>query len=188
MTPILQNNPIEDGHRSRRLLVRRAAGMTLIEMVIAMSLAAAVLSTLAVIVTRMMAVQSLANDHLSTLVTVGRLGEQFRDDAHAAASAGRDAAGGDQRISFALADRTIRYTVAEPGIERVVLKDDQPVARDTFMMPLMRVIGFDDAAASGEVTLLVARVAPLATAEAPPARPFPITARLNRGAASRGEP
>ena len=91
-------------------------------------------------------------------------------------------------LRFTLDDRTIDYSIGESGVERVVLENDRPIARETFVMPRMRAVGFDDDAASGEVTLLVARAETPPGLDAPPVRPFPITARLNRGAGSGGEP
>ncbi len=182
------DRPTRRDRRDSRSTLRRARGMTLVELVIATGVAIAILGILATIVTRVMAVNAAAADHLSSLVAVGRLGEQFRQDAHAAASAERDATGGVERLRFALADRTIEYTLAAAGVERVVLKNNQPVARETFVMPHMRATGFDDRAPPDEVTLLVARVARPAGGVDTLHKAFPITARLGRDARPRGGP
>ncbi len=135
-----------------------------------------------------MAANAAAGDHLATLVTLGRLGEQFRHDAHAASSAQHDASGGVPRLRFVLADRSIQYTLASGGVERAVLKDQQPLARETFVMPGMRATSFDQSAPADEVTLWLARAVAAPDGGTSLGKPFPISARIGRDARPRGEP
>ena len=139
----------------------RRIGMTLVEVVVAMTIGTAVIGLLAAAVSRVIQSNAAAQEHLQTVVTLGRLGEQFRRDAHAATAATIEE-GKDQpaRLKFAAeADRTIEYEVTPAGLARVVSGGGKTEHRDLYVLAGMKALGWKLDEDGRAISLDLARLA-----------------------------
>lgn len=142
--------------------VRRRSAMTLVELLIAMFVATALLGTLAAVVSRILRSDTSGTAHLETMVRLSQLGEQLRRDGHDARDVRVEAPDGQPRVlRLAATDgRTIRYTVDDHGVDRAVSHADQIVSRDRFQLPAVRCLAWhDEIAASRRVSLVAGRLA-----------------------------
>jgi prepilin-type N-terminal cleavage/methylation domain-containing protein len=116
----------------------RAGGFTLVEVVIAVSIASFVMGGAAVLLQGVWRVERSTRHHARNLAADFRLAEAFRSDVHLAdASAVAQLAGVESadRLALTLADgRTVEYTAGSAQVERVVRRGDETAGRDTFLL------------------------------------------------------
>jgi hypothetical protein len=141
--------------------MKRPSGIALVEVILAMTIATAVVSILAAVVSRMISANAATQDHLHTVVTLGRLGEQFRRDTHAShlATIEEDL---DQPPRLKLdgeAGRTIEYEITPDGIQRVVRSAGETEQCERFVLPGMKFLGWNTGEESRLVSLIVGRLA-----------------------------
>jgi type II secretory pathway pseudopilin PulG len=140
---------------------RRRGGMTLIEIIVAMTIATAMIGLLAAAVSRVMMASAAAHEHLRTVVTLGRLGEQFRRDAHASHRSTVDASN-DQAARLTLEagpNRTVEYEITPQGLRRVASTADKATQRELFVLPGMKFLGWKSDEDSRFVSLVIGRLA-----------------------------
>ncbi|HEY4310663.1 MAG TPA: prepilin-type N-terminal cleavage/methylation domain-containing protein [Pirellulales bacterium] len=122
----------------RRLASQRAAGFTLVEVVVAVSMASAVMGGAAVLLQGVWRVERSTRHHAQNLAADYRLAEAFRSDAHQAqVDALQQLAQVESadKIVLALEDgRTIEYSAGPAQVERVVKRGDEIAGRDTFLL------------------------------------------------------
>jgi type II secretory pathway pseudopilin PulG len=135
--------------------------MTLVEVVVAMSIATALIGVLAAAVSRVIVSNAAAQEHLQTVVTLGRLGEQFRRDAHGANQATiEEVKDQPARLKFAAeADRTIEYEITPAGLARVVTSGDKTQHRDLYVLGGMKPLGWKLDADGRAISLDMGRLA-----------------------------
>ena len=68
----------------RSRAIRAQSGMTLIEMLVAIVVGGAILASTATLVSKVVAANSAASEHLHSMQAIGELGRQFRHDVHRA--------------------------------------------------------------------------------------------------------
>ncbi len=159
------------------------AGYTLIELLLAMSIGTVLMGILAVTMSRIMTSNAAVGEQLQSITNLGRLGEQFRRDVHAATSAqvGRD---GEivRRLQLASTeDAVIEYEICDAGLNRVARRGGEVQGRDQFALNGMQVLGWnEDSATTGQVTLDVGRMTHHGELEPTVATRFSITAGLGR--------
>jgi hypothetical protein len=134
--------------------------MTLVELMVAMFVATALVGMLAAIVSRILLANATAREHLQTVVTIGRLGEQFRRDVHAAQSASLvEANDAPPRLKLSNdAQRTIEYEISPSGLARVAVTAGKPVARELFVLPGMKFLDCKIDEGSRHVSLSIGRL------------------------------
>jgi type II secretory pathway component PulJ len=122
----------------------RRVGITLVEVILAMAIATAVVGVLAAAVSRVIQSNAAAQDHLHTVVTLGRLGEQFRRDAHAALDTSIEEINDrPARLKFTTeAGRTIEYEITPDGLARVASGGDHAEHRERFALVGMKPLGW----------------------------------------------
>ena len=140
----------------------RNAGITLVEMVIAITMATALMTVLTAVVVRVISANHAATDHLAALVGVGRLGEQFRRDVHAATSAKIDQHDQESpRILLSDDDgNKIEYTLAGDAVHRDASSSGAGRNRETYYLPGLHVVGCDRQGDDGRrLSLRIGRIA-----------------------------
>lgn len=111
-------------------------GVMLVELVVVMSSATIVLSMSAVLIHRIMRVQSSAYEFFDVERSALRLSSQFRSDVHAATDASLQVADNETILTLQLADdQTVRYERAEANVVRLLFKNGDIVARESFSFP-----------------------------------------------------
>lgn len=147
--------------------MNRRRGIMLVEVIMAITIATAVIGVLTVAVSRLILSNAAAHEHLQTVVTLGRLGEQFRRDAHAARDATIEAAP-EQPTRLKLqgdADWAVEYEITPDGLQRVATAAGQAEHRDRFVLPGMKFLGWKMDEDGRAISLLVGRLARPATDE-----------------------
>jgi hypothetical protein len=132
--------------------------MGLVEVVMAMAIATAMVGVLAATVTRMMRANLESQQHLQTVVNLGRLGEQFRRDVREAHAASVADAAGDRPGRLVLAgqsDRQITYTGTAGGIERLASGGGQPDHREFYATSGMKFLAWQIAPDNREVAVVL---------------------------------
>lgn len=123
-------------HRAVRFAVRSSRrGVSLIELAIAISTLAALLSFGTVLLGLLFRADHVGQDALAEQLTNARLSRQFRADVHAARAVvvADDNPGA---LQLALDDgRRVTWLAEASGVQRVVLRDDVEVARESFSLP-----------------------------------------------------
>jgi hypothetical protein len=154
-------------------------GHTLVELLIAMVMGAAILSIAGTLVARMIASNSAAGEHLRGVVALSALGQQFRRDVHATTSA----VAGDEddqppRLTLNLADGSrVEYEALAAGLLRAQKSDAQSQRRELFALRGMKVLDFKaDHADRGEISIVIGRLAQRPGDESVVAGQFEITA------------
>jgi prepilin-type N-terminal cleavage/methylation domain-containing protein len=167
---------------------RSRTGYTLIELLIAMTIGTALMGTLAVLMARILSSNAAVKEHLQSVAALGRLGEQFRRDVHAATAAEVD--GEVRRLRLDAPGReSIEYEICDAGLNRVVLRAGQAQAREQFVLAGMKVLGWNENSAStGELALELGRLARQDQDEPTVSSTFSITAALGRERRFRGGP
>ena len=138
------------------------AGSSLVELLIAIVIGASMLAVLGTLMSRVMAANSAATDHLRGVVTLGTLGRQFRDDVHATSAATVQQTDGQMnRLRLSLVGgETVEYEIASERLRRTETADSSPERHETFSLPGMRVTGFKaDSPGSGEISIVIGRLA-----------------------------
>lgn len=111
-------------------------GIMLVELVVVMSSATIVLSMSAVMIHRIMRVQSSAYEFFDVERSALRLGSQFRNDVHAATDASLQVADNETVLTLQRADdQTVRYERAEANVVRLLINNGDIVARESFAFP-----------------------------------------------------
>lgn len=139
----------------------RTSGYTLIEMLVAIAIGTVLMGMLGAVVSRVLAANEAAGQHLEGIVALGSLGEQFRRDVRAASDATVVKEGGQiRRLQLnGLDGDQIEYEIAETGLRRTVSRSGQVQAREVFVLTGMKVLGWnEDFQESGEISLLVGRL------------------------------
>jgi len=155
-------------------------GMTIIEVTIAVTLAVVVLGTLTITVSRLLLSSGSAQDHLQDLTALGRLGEQFRGDAHAASTV-RIVEGEPRQLVFGGdGDSTISYTIVPEGLDRVEQAADQVRSRERFVMTGLVPLGWKLEGESSQVALEMGRLTRPREADEIASGRFSIAAALPR--------
>lgn len=142
-------------------MIRRRAGMGLIEVMLAIAIATGVVGVLGVTVSRMFAANATAREHAHTMNALGQFGSQFRRDAHGALSTSLEPpAERTQVLAFATpGNDEIQYEIVPGGIERRLVSGGQPRARELFLMQGMKPIGWQLDEQHREVVLTIGRLA-----------------------------
>jgi len=139
---------------------RSHVGMTLIEMMLAMVISTVVVTVLGITVSRMLLSNGVAHQHVQTVTTLGRLGEEFRRDAHAAAQVALEGPDDARQLALTVeANQKIVYQFVSGGVERLVSQDDQLRRRDSFLLPGMRPLAWTFDQNRREVALEIGRLA-----------------------------
>ncbi len=136
-------------------------GMTLVEVMVTVALSTFVMGILVAVVSRLLVSNTAAHDHLQNLTTLGRLGEQFRSDAHAATDVHVERADKQpQRLTFHTADQSaIAYTIVPEGLRREVSAGDDVRQRELFVFAGMKPLGWQSDAQRREIALSIGRLA-----------------------------
>lgn len=139
---------------------RNRVGMTLMEVMLAMVIATAVVSVLGITVSRMLLSNGVAHQHVQTVTTLGRLGEEFRRDAHAASHVALDGPENARQLTLTGEENSkVVYQFVPGGVERLASQDDQLRRRESFLLPGMRPIAWSLDEDRHEVALAVGRLA-----------------------------
>jgi type II secretory pathway pseudopilin PulG len=160
--------------------MKRRRGMTLVELMLAMFVATAVVGMLAAIVSRIMMANAAGRDHLQTVVALARLGEQFRRDVHEARGASVVPSDGPaSRLKLdAGANRAIEYEITPAGLARRVLIADKVQKRDLFILPGMKCLDWKIEDGGRLVSLEIGRLDRPTSDAAVVATRFPLVAAL----------
>ena len=145
------------------------AGSTLVELLIAIMIGAAMLGVTGTLLARVIHANSAAADHLRGVVALGALGDQFRRDVHATATATVDEADGQPpRLRLTMADgAAVVYEIDPSGLRRMESTAGEPERREAFTLSGMKILGFTaDTAASGAISIVIGRLAALPSGEA----------------------
>jgi len=141
-------------------MTRSRVGMTLIEVMLAMVIGTAVMTVLAVTASRMLLSNDVAHQHVQTITALGRLGEDFRHDAHAASQVTLSGSGDAQQLTLTSEmDHKVIYQFVSGGVERMVSRNDQLRGRELFQLPGMRPLGWNLDEDRREVALKIGRLA-----------------------------
>jgi hypothetical protein len=134
--------------------------MTLVEVMLAMFVATAVVAMLGAIVSRVVAANARSREHLQTVVTLGRLGEQLRRDVHAAHRASvLESKDGPSRLKLETdAERTIEYEIASSGLVRLASTAEKTDQRERFALPGMKFLGWSIDEGGRQVSLSIGRL------------------------------
>jgi hypothetical protein len=118
-------------------VTRRA--YTLVELLLVVSLATVVLSTLGVLLHGAWRVERTMTNHRQFVDTLDRLAQQFRTDIHQATSVriGTAAQSGGKSAPFivAMSNEEAEYSLGQATVSRIVRREGNIVARETFQLP-----------------------------------------------------
>ena len=146
---------------SRRSVSKRSrAGMMLIEMVSAMGIAATVLGVLAFTFSRVLTANEKSHEHVTMLASLGRLGEQLRQDIHTATAA--QVTGGDNkssRLTLTTDVGEIEFEFGPSGLTRRVKTASGPERRESFQLAGLRPLTWQVDEAGRLVALCIGRIA-----------------------------
>lgn len=136
-------------------------GIALVEVMLAIVIATALVSALGITVARMLRSNHAAQEHLQTVTNLGRFGEQFRRDAHSASNVLINELENDDRqlVLNHGDDRTIIYQIIPGGIERTQSEGDQLRQRERFLLPGMRPLAWNFEADRQQVALSIGKLA-----------------------------
>lgn len=135
------------------------SGMTLIELLVAILVGGAILASTATLVSKVIAANSAAAEHLHSMQAIGELGRQFRHDAHQATSV--TIAEGESPTLILQLDDGIRveYQAATAGVAREHAAEKQAPRRETYSLGSFKLLGIRrDANDSRAVQLVIGRV------------------------------
>jgi len=163
--------------RSRR--PRRA--FTLLEMLIAMAVAMALLGALAATASRLLSSRSSAQAHFQSMNALGELGRQLRRDVHAARGASIENVDGHPRtLRLELGEQgTIVYTLEGDTVVRTAQSATAAQRRERFALPGIRCVNWrDELGTARRVSLVVGRLAVHGAEPQAVSSTFEITAAL----------
>lgn len=177
------------GPRPRRR--RRPGGYALIELMVVMTVVAALLILCVGTIHLLLRLDRAGRDAGDDAADLFRLAASFRADAHAAAGPNPPDAGPEGRYGFALGDgRAVEYEVREAELVRTVRRDGRVLGRSQFRRPPRAPVtfGVDRAEGGGSPPFVVLRVGirPEGQPDGPP-RPWPIEAEFARDRRRSGE-
>ena len=137
---------------------RRA--FTLIEMVAVITVGSAIMGVGVVMLVALLKNEGSSRRHLELCKTLNRLDEQFRADAHAAASAGLGASGDDLELVLPAPSKTlIRYRCQPKEIAREEVEGDKTIRRESYPLP-EEVKPSLEQKADGSIATLIVQVEP----------------------------
>jgi prepilin-type N-terminal cleavage/methylation domain-containing protein len=171
--------------------IRRTSGFTLIELLVALAMGTALMGTLAAVVSRVLVANAAAGEHLEGIVALGRLGEQFRSDVHAASAANLEKESGQiRRLRLEGPDgERVEYEIVETGLRRAASRSGEVKSREMFVLAGMKVLGWnEDFQTTGAVSLLVGRLARRGDDNAAIRNQFSVAASLGRDQRLKGSP
>jgi prepilin-type N-terminal cleavage/methylation domain-containing protein len=144
----------------RSCRARPAAGYTLIELLVAITVGGAILTVAATLMSRVIAANSTAEEHLRAIASLGEIGRRFREDVHRATVATVESTE-PPRLVLTLDDGSqVQYDGASNGAARVQTVAGGPTRHEAYALGNYEVLGFSNAnAANGEVQMLLGRVA-----------------------------
>lgn len=142
-------------------MIRRRTGMGLVEVMLAIAIATALVSVLGVTIQRMFAANATAREHSHTMNSLGHLGAQFRRDVHAALATSPDSAAEPaQKLTFTAPDNAeIQYEIVPGGIQRRHFAGGLQRAQELFLIQGMKPIGWRVDEEHREVVLTIGRLA-----------------------------
>jgi type II secretory pathway pseudopilin PulG len=167
----------------------RQHGYTLIETMVGVLVAGAILGVIATVMSRVIASNTEAADHLRGLVALGDLGEHFRRDVHAATHAAvADDNGRPARLALTLSDGSqVTYTSTAARMDRARSVDGKVASHDSFALESLRFVEFR-AGPAREVAIVMARATRAGGEDWRTSGRFTITAIRRGGAAQGAEP
>jgi hypothetical protein len=114
--------------------------MGLLEVMLAITIATALLGVVALALSRIFAENTAARQHAHTMNALGQLGSQLRRDVHAALAVAPDPADdATQRLELTMGDNSlIKYQIVPDGIERRQYSDGAFRAKELFLLEGMR--------------------------------------------------
>ncbi len=136
-------------------------GIALVEVMLAIVIATALVSALGISVARMLQSNRAAQEHLQTVTNLGRFGEQFRRDAHTASNVLINELETDERqlVLNHGDNHTIIYQIIPGGIERTQGEGDKVRRRERFLLPGMRPLAWNLEADRQQVALSIGKLA-----------------------------
>jgi hypothetical protein len=176
------NDKVARHSASRRSVSKRSrAGMMLIEMVSAMGIAATVIGVLAFTFSRVLTANEKSHEHVTMLTSLGRLGEQLRQDIHTATAA--QVTGSDEessRLTLTTDAGQIDFEFVPTGLTRRVKTASGPERRESFQLPGLKPLSWQVDEANRQVALRIGRIARDAEGESIIGSQFLISASLKR--------
>lgn len=145
--------------RSKTICTR--SGMTLIEMLVAILVGGAILASTATLVSKVIAANSAASEHLHSMQAIGELGRQFRNDVHRATNIAI-AEDESPRLTLDLDDGSrVEYGGTATGIDRQQTTEKQPPRRESYPLGPFELLAIRrNSDESRAVQLVIGRVAP----------------------------
>jgi type II secretory pathway pseudopilin PulG len=145
---------------SRRLFSRKArAGMMLVELVSAMGIAATVLGVLAFTFSRVLTANEKSHEHVRMLASLGRLGEQLRQDVHTASAA--QVTGSDNetsRLTLTTDAGQIEFEITPTGLTRRVKGSTGPERRESYQLAGLKPLSWQLDEGGRQVALRLGRL------------------------------
>jgi len=137
------------------------SGMTLIEMLVAIAVGGAILASTATLVSKVVAANSAASEHLHSMQAIGELGRQFRHDVHRATNI-TIAEDESPRLTLNLDDGSrVEYRATTTGIAREQAAEKQTPRREPYPLGPFELLAIRrDSDNSRGVQLVIGRVAP----------------------------
>lgn len=161
--------------------IAKKSGIMLTEVMLCMAIGMVLLGIITTMFIRVEVMNPAARDHLQSTVTLGRLAEQFRQDVHAATEATASEIPTARLRLQRPGDVRVEYEAVDRGLRRTMFQGDQAQQREQFVLPGMKVVGWDVRDSGREVSLTVGRLLQQAGDEQAAIRfRFLITARLAR--------
>jgi type II secretory pathway pseudopilin PulG len=135
--------------------------MGLLEVMLAITIATALLSVVALAISRIFAENTVARQHTHTMNALGQLGSQLRRDVHAAVAATPDPAGETtQRLELTMPGKdSVKYQIIPDGIERRQYADGVLRSKELFLLEGMRPIAWRVDNDQRDVALTIGRLA-----------------------------
>jgi hypothetical protein len=135
--------------------------MGLLEVMLAITIATALLSVMALAISRIFAENTAARQHSHTMNALGQLGSQLRRDVHVALSATPEPASDDtQRLELTLpGNGLVQYQIIRDGIERRQYSDGALRAKELFLLEGMRPMSWRVDNDRRDVVLTIGRLA-----------------------------
>jgi prepilin-type N-terminal cleavage/methylation domain-containing protein len=150
--------------------VQRRAGYTLIEIMIVMVIATALMALISVAVVQVILANGASGRHLNDLLALGELGEQFRSDVHQSqrvAVSPPDAARTTLVLTAANGD-VVEYEITGLVLQRMQTANTKPTRRESYTFGRMRVQGWRKSGQQDdEVIMSIARMAEVAPGSEP---------------------
>ncbi len=169
---------------------RQQAGFTLIELLLAMLFGAAVMTVAISLLARVIRSSGAASDHLRGVVTLSRLGRQFRDDVRTASRATVEAAPAHAaRLVLARGKDQIVYEVDSSKMLRREETTGQGPRHEAYALVGMKVLGFSaDSETGGPISIVIARETPRSDGGTVVSGQFELTAVMQGTSPGRQQP